>query len=254
MDFSFLLIVIIVIAAVFIILILVRRVFAILALLLLLFTVLLIVTAVFVVQDFKDFQKNANSPMLFLLEKNDRMLAGFWTEGQGNVTLHEVEDSSLAKFKEYLNKSQYELALNSYYKMFIIQESAFDSVAKAQFAFSYYKLTKEECYTILEADNPGKAYADILVAKGSAGPAQRASLEASINKDIGSAQTKAMLFGILFSEATKEDTLFLYKQLNNNTIEVYPETMMFKAVKTVPVSFVDSIMARLSRFVPVKTG
>ena len=54
-------------------------------------------------------------------------------------------------------------------------------------------------------------------------------------------QMKGILFMLLLEEKTKGNEKMIFEELRNNNLTIYPETIIFKIIKTIPDSFLEKI-------------
>ncbi|MFC1800994.1 hypothetical protein ACFLZB_00830 [Nanoarchaeota archaeon] len=180
---------------------------------------------------------------LVLLEHQDQILAGFQgklNEGEDIILIDDIQP-----IQEEYQQEQLEEILGSNYKILIINSQAFENVNTVYLADK--DRPREEIISYLESET---ALDDFIVNYlQESGVPVTEETKAQALQDMKSQQAietddefKAILFGQLLQE-TMEDQgqLFIIFQLKNNNLEIYPETIIFKIIKILPLGIVEDL-------------
>ncbi len=191
------------------------------------FLILFLVFGVFgflVYRDATDFKnKFTVSDNLLLLEDNGKILTGFVLHPGGEPSI--LTDQQLRDFTGYYNNNQYQNMIGSNYKMFIIKMSAFKTEGTVE--YDGQQLERKRLIDSLRSDDPvGTFLQDVP------GPAR--------NNLADSATLKVSFFVILYTNDFGTDPLKIVFSYKEGNIIIYPETMMFKIIKYIPLDMVRS--------------
>ena len=183
------------------------------------------VVGVMVYSDATDLkEKFADSEKLFLLEVDGDIETGFhgvMKEKEQPVMLSEEQ---ISKYDEFYDKEEYSSMLGTYYKMFIVNNSAFDDLESVN--LGEQELEKEVVFEILQSDDAAAVFSEEVGGKVS----------------MSDSELKGNLFGALIMESMeKEGSIYIVRQIHDGNIRIYPETAMFKFVKYIPISLVNDI-------------
>ncbi|MDP7610163.1 MAG: hypothetical protein QGH19_00145 [Candidatus Woesearchaeota archaeon] len=154
------------------------------------------------VMDMKDnFGKNSN---LLLLEDNDKALTGFVMQEPPQI----LTEEQLDQYSTYLADDDYPKVLGSSYKLLLIDIETISNINQESFMVENEELTKNEVLTELRTSN-----------------------------DI---EYRAALFSMIFSNYIigQGNVLYLLESYKKGNIFIYPETIVFKLMKSVPLSLV----------------
>ncbi len=191
------------------------------------FLILFLASGVFgylVYRDATDFKDNFTiSDNLLLLEDNGKILTGFVLHPGGEPSI--LTDQQLKDFTTYYNNNQYGNMIGSNYKMFIIKMSAFKNEGTVN--YNGQQLDRKRLIDSLRSDNPADTFL-----QGVPNAAQ--------NDVADDATLKASFFVILYTNDLGTDPLNIIFRYKEGNIIVYPETMMFKIIKYLPLDMVSS--------------
>ncbi len=191
------------------------------------FLILFLVSGVFVylvyrdATDFKD--KFTISDNLLLLEDKGKILTGFVLHPGGEPSI--LTDQQLRDFTTYYNNNQYQNMIESNYKMFIIKMSAFNSEGTLE--YDGQQLERKKLIDSLRSDDPAGTFL-----QGVPGPAR--------NNMADAATLKASFFVILYTNDLGTDPLNIIFRYKEGNIIVYPETIIFKIIKYMPLDIISS--------------
>ena len=127
-----------------------------------------------------------------------------------------------------------------YYKVFIVELKSFDEIPLYNISDQNVVLSKEEIKAVMISDNAREALAKMISDKN--GQSQTAVLNelSATNEEV-----KGYLLSYYLSTIfNPNNTIQFISQLKNNNIEVYNNTAMFKAVKLVPQSLINSLIKK----------
>jgi hypothetical protein len=166
--------------------------------------------------DFKDNFGKAEK--LFLLKGDNNVLTGF-----------SMGDMTNAESMGYLDKGEIEGMQNKgiesitgdAWKLFMVDMRAFDGINELSLN-EETRLTRQDLEGILKNDDIS-SLADV---------------------DIKEEEAKAGIFAFLISQAFSSDPLFLLREYKEGNIIVYPETILFKTLKIIPPSLIESVMEK----------
>jgi hypothetical protein len=181
----------------------------------------------FFYSDVNDFQENFPTvPSLFLLQKDNEIIAGFYGIFAENAAPSLVEEEQLINYQQNFQEDDLVQIKGDYYKIFIIDSAAFDSVTEVKIEET---ISKQEVFSLLDSTNPINDY---LVETGSSLDKNDLMYQLDIQND---AEFKSLLFNLLFNRLIEEnDPLIIFKEYKKGNIIIYPETMMFKFVQKIP--------------------
>lgn len=175
-------------------------------------------------KDAMDFKDNFTiSDNLLLLEDNGKILTGFVLHPGGEPSI--LTSQQLNDFTNYYNSKQYGNMIGSNYKMFIIKMSAFKPEGTVD--YDGQQLDRKRLIDSLRSDNPANTYL-----QGVSGAAQ--------NNIADDATLKASFFVILYTDDLGTDPLNIIFKYKEGNIVIYPETIMFKIIKYMPLDIISS--------------
>lgn len=200
---------------------------------------LLIVGGVFgylVYRDVNDFKSNFPvSNNIFFLEDNGRLLTGFVMLNGGENTLP-LNEQQIAEHSGYYSNKEYEKMLGNNYKMFIVKLGAFSQEGSVD--YNGQSIEKRLMINALRSDNPLDTYIDGLPANIGLLNLDREQIRQAVG--ISDDELKLSFFALLFTDEYANNPLNMIVEYKNGNVIVYPETMMFKVIKRVPGSVIDS--------------
>ncbi|MCP3686441.1 MAG: hypothetical protein GY861_27705 [bacterium] len=190
------------------------------------FTILLILSGLLVFIDSADFKKNAASDKLVMAAEGNRVLSGFILRGQTPILLSDEESKmySLQYANDELKKMR-----GTNYKVYVFEIAALEALEKNAFIVEDRNLPKSTIISVLKANDPFPEAASALDFD-----------EDVLRQSYEVTGIKAIFFAPLVQEALNVESLA--KGLKDDTITVYPETMMFKALRILPSGIVGIVM------------
>lgn len=201
---------------------------------------ILIIVGVITLSDVGDFKKSfSNQTSLYILEKDDIIIAGFNGEFSNNQSPILETDHSLESINGYYINGDISSIKGDHYKLFIIDLISLEIVKTID--TGEVELTFGQVSKLLSSDTPIDDYIKISSDQDLSG-FQKNYIKENLMKTSNiedESQFKGILFGMLFQTATEKQGSFLFKQYKKGNIIVYPETAMFKLVKLVPSFLLD---------------
>lgn len=228
---------------------LVKGVVKIISFIFLILFVVSIVLGFFVYKDMDDLRKNWPDSDKIILLANDKVYSGMIATFSGGK--EPVFIDNLENYQSDYASGNYDLLLGSNYKLFIFRIGMFERTdEKIDFeGMEIYgkevSLSKSEILDIIESDNSAEKFVSIVISNGEMASAEKQAFKDELVREIGSGnELKGAMFGILFQNAVEKDPLFLFKNLNNGNVIIYPETVIFKLLKIAPLSLMEGIMQK----------
>ncbi len=244
MDISFIIGIVFFIIAAVIIIKMVGTLFKAIMAIFSLLTFAMLIFGLFVYMDANDLKENfADSDKLFLLESNDNIISGFYGVMGEKQTPAFLTEQELEQYNNLYQKNDLQsIQSDKFYKVFIIKKSLFDDIDQGV-EMNDVVFTKEDINEILSSDNAVEDIMDLIIAKREL-PTDSESLREDMRENFKSdIETKGLLFAALFSEKiSDEGPVVLLSELKGKNIMVYPETVVFKLAKTIPISLVEKIV------------
>ncbi|MFH1316459.1 MAG: hypothetical protein ABII01_03005 [Candidatus Woesearchaeota archaeon] len=179
------------------------------------FTVLII----FIFMDVKDFQDNfQDSETRFMLVHGNEVKSAIISYS-GNASF--ANESELVSYSDLLAEDNLLLVKGDAFKMFLISTKIMDEIDDYYFESDIFNLTKNQAYQVLTDDN----YAESL-------------MNDSNIKDISS--LRAYVFSDIISNhiVGPDNQNFFIEQLKSRNIIIFPETIMFKLIRIIPISWI----------------
>ena len=170
--------------------------------------------------DVNDINQNfGTQESMFVYQDQEKILTGiygvFGEEQQPNY----LAANQLDSFDKVSLKKDY-------FRIFIFRKEAFDSIQYIE-DFDGKQVAKTDAIFLIESD-------DLMV------DIEKTNLK---DHEVGNiAEFKGMLFASLFNQALQEDNSFLFKQYKKGNVDIYPETIVFRIIKSVPDFFIDKII------------
>jgi len=200
----------------------------------------MVMFGIFVIKDALEFRENFGvEKNIFVLSENNNYLSAV-------VLNFQSEDAKTAIF-EYDNitflesKVEQGLAPDNYYKVLILDRTAFDDIQIKDVYIGMASLDKNELLQTLYSDDPTTSLRKIV-------SKQEVTLTNSeIRQMYGdNDMLRQTLFTNVLIDVFSSDPLVLIRGVKNGNIIILPETLMFKTIKYIPVyifeqakSFVD---------------
>lgn len=211
------------------------------ALIISILVILSILGTFFVYSDINDFRQNFPTiPSLYLLQKDDQIVSGFYGIFSEETPPSLVSKEQLASYQQSFQENDLEEIKSDYYKVFIINANAFESITEIKADDT--TLSKETLFSLLDSSDP----IDDYMTQKNIPKQQRGILLDSlgIENDI---EFKALLFAALFAKSMEEKgPLFIFTQLKQGNIIVYPKSTIFRLVKEAPSSLLDKLMTKVT--------
>jgi hypothetical protein len=197
--------------------------------------------AVFDANDFKE--KFSTQPSLVLLEEEGNLVAGYSSIMGENNTPSFVSSEQLASYQTKYEQGNLKDVLGQNYKIFIVKKQALDSIDKI--SAEGPQLTRQDIDNLLASETPIDDFITAQVGNATESQKdlakQQMLSEISIKDDI---EFKGTLFQALFGSAIdKEGPLFIFEQYKQGNITIYPETMMFKVLKRMPLFLMGKLVS-----------
>ncbi|MBW2977239.1 hypothetical protein KY331_00175 [Candidatus Woesearchaeota archaeon] len=247
MDISSIITIIVVLIIILAIFKIFKSVFKTIFLISTLFGIVMLVFMIILYQDVADFKTNfPTSEKLFLLEREGGLIAGFsgvlGEEEQPNF----VPSAELNSYQISFEADDLEPIKGNYYKLFIVVSETFDEITSIEFGEE--QLSKNFVFDLLDSQTSIDDYASYYAQSQGISTAAIGEVKSQMRSQFSSdAEFKGALFATLFSAKTQEDRLFLFKEYKKDNILIYPETMLFRTIKKIPLIF-------MQRFVKVENG
>lgn len=201
-----------------------------------------------VVKDANDFKNNfGNSTSIVILRQSanssninstDKFLAGirFNPEKKDFDTMNK---SDLAYAEKLYKEDKLTLLGADYYKVFIIELASFDEISLYNISDQNVELSKDEIKQVLVSDHARETLAEIISKKNGKAPAEvLRSLEATDEK------VKGYILSYYLSTIFNPSNLGEFmSQLKSDNIQVYHNTALFKAIKSIPQTLINAIVS-----------
>lgn len=222
-----------------------------------------------------------NERNLFLLDKDDELLAGIILKPVFRVTGADIFEEKIIEsidediidasgvetrvemerpdlpfkfptendfgiFKTQFRKDK-DVLNDNYFKLFIFDISVFDKKLDESVSFSEYDLTIREIVNALQAEIPLRSLSELISGKEDLliiDVEQRLfeELDELETDDVRGVLFSLMLEKILSSERDIKSALFLF---NDGLLELYPETILLRIMDDLPTSLVNSIIENM---------
>jgi len=201
-----------------------------------------ILFAYLVIQDANNFRMNfANSSNMFIMKENINGTDVFLTGISLNIhnrSFVPMSEESVAEAQRLYAAGKIGTLSKDYYKIFVVDMESLDNVSLYNISDKNVQLTKDEIKRILESKNAREEFAAITAGK------QHTDMDTVLsNLKVSDEELKGYLFSYYISTIFDPKNMgeFLI-QLQNDNIKVYDDTMMFRAIKFVPVSLVEKMI------------
>jgi hypothetical protein len=178
----------------------------------------------FVYKDIVDFKANLKTGNTILLIEDNRALSGFIVQDEEGRVL--TKEQLLAASSHY-EKGSFKELQGSSYKLFVLSPAFIAAMESAEFSLEGDPLDKEQALAILRSSD-----------------AVQKAAEFGISSDETSEEIKARLLADAFSDGIS-NPLFMISQVKAKSMQVYPETAFFKAMKYIPLSFINSAVSKV---------
>lgn len=208
-----------------------------------LFFIIFLILGFFVYKDIVDMQKNfGEKNNIVLIESGGRIVGGVIGRFSGEEAAAIKDVSS---YDSDYQANDYESILGDDYKLFIFKEGAFDKTDDVEMMGGSY--SSDFIVSLLKSDKPIDDYVDNDVSiKGLSGAAlenAKSLLRGKIR--YSDTEFKSVLFGTLLAKAMEDKQFFfILEQYKEGDVVVYKETITFKVIKAIPVSFIKKLAAK----------
>jgi hypothetical protein len=198
-----------------------------------------------VVKDANDFKNNfGNSTSIFIVKHVDNsdnstesFLAGM-TINPENKTLKYMNESQLSYVEQLYKENKLTTLGSEYYKVFIINLKSFDNVGLYNITDQNIQLNKSEMNSVMLSNDARDELASILANR--TGEDKDAILKrlAYSNEEI-----KGYILSYYMSTVLNPANMAVFlSQFKDNSIKVYDETPLFKAIKLIPQPLINMII------------
>lgn len=178
-----------------------------------------------IVDDAKEFQENfPTQPKSFLLLKEEVMVAGFQFVGLDGEDVKFHDKKLLEEFTNAYNRNNLSEVLADNYKLFIFNYSQFSDILAKGVVYDGFLLNQSLADNLFSSNNSRQVLADALEL-----PVGIINSEFSSDEDV-----KGAYFAILIFDKMGKDPQFILKNLKNEDIEVFPETIIIQTIKFTP--------------------
>lgn len=204
-------------------------------------TAILIIFGVFIFKDVNDFRNNyPTKPSIYVLEKDDELISGLQVLLGEEPKPEPINQEQLSNYQAAYDNDNLAEIKGDNYKLFIFKSTAFDTINTIKVS-EETELTREEMFSLLESETPASDYIELVV--GTTTQTENLRKQMFANLEIQEeTEYKGILFFTLFGSAVdQQGPLFIFDQYKKNNIIIYPETMMFKIIKSAPQSLIEKI-------------
>ncbi|MBD3309907.1 hypothetical protein GF351_01675 [Candidatus Woesearchaeota archaeon] len=196
----------------------------------------MILLAISVFSDINDFKKNfpASSNLYLLQQSGKQSLITGYTQIMAEE-FSPLSQEQISAYEEMLSDKDYQSIRGDHYKLFIIDQQAFDDIESI--ALDQTEFSKKQADQLLASENARIGYLEMKQ------PETDILSRKKIADDMAASDTefKAYLFGQMLSSSLKKDPAFIFKKNKEGSLRVYPETMSFRFMKILPVSLIDKV-------------
>lgn len=206
------------------------------------FTAVIIVSSIFLFADVNDFRSNyPTQESAYVLEKDGKLIAGLRVVMQEEPKPDFFTREELNTYQTAYENNNLDTIKGDSYKLFIFKSEAFDTLDTIQVSDTT-EFTKQQMFSLLESETPGDDYIDLVVGETSQKQSIKNQMFASLDITEDT-EYKGTLFFILFGSAiTQQGPLFIFEQYQEENIIIYPQTILFKAIKYVPMSLLNKVI------------
>lgn len=177
-----------------------------------------------------------SAPKLFLLHDNNYLISGYMAEPNNEeLPITPISKEIIKQYRESFSNEDYNTILGNNYKLFLIDFAAFNEVKEINFINTNLSLAQVK--NLLESATPTKDFAKITTGM---------DLQINVNPN-DDENFRSSVFAILFATAvTDQGPLYIVQKVKDNTIQVYPETALFKTIKLIPISFIKHAFSQVA--------
>jgi len=186
--------------------------------------ILMLAFGFFVYKDILDMKANVKSGTTVVLYE-DKALAGFRVADEATLMTKE----HLFQATQYIENKDFDELLGTSYKLFIMHPMAIESLEDPQFILEDDTLTKEQALIVLRSNDP------ISVVEGY-----------GISTPASAEEIKSDLLAQGFEQGIK-NPVFMISQIKEGNLQVHPNTALFKAMKYIPLAFIESAVKKVAQ-------
>lgn len=200
-------------------------------------SVIVIILGVWAILDARSFvEKSQTNEELFILKEQDRMLAG--TKNlfmRDENAVKKLTDSEFENYNALFREKDYEKMLKNKYRVFVIDVSAFDSLEEDDFS-SFEGMDKELMFRMLRSEKATDVLIEKTIAESNITREYEGLLRQNLREQMPEeAELRSTLFALLISASLqKHGAPFIASQIKEGRMEVYPISMMFRAIRIIP--------------------
>jgi len=205
---------------------------------------LIAVNSYFLYQDVADLRQNlANSEKKVILVDDEEVITGFLLNGEVDF----LDSKQIEEFSSYLEDKNYNQILGESYKLMVFNIDIISNLNIAEVEIGDNKISKDDIISILKSNNPFALLTDESVVED--------DLTINLEDTKDNTKVKAALFGIVLTDniLNSKNPLFFLSEFKKGNIAIYPETILFKTVKFIPISFLKSSAEKIFGKVKEKT-
>ncbi len=209
------------------------------------FTLLILIlftfaSGILIYLDVLDIQQNFESGQkLFLLEHQQVYVSALQIKDMQDLDTNAILTQQ--QIDSIVGKSKKEILKNNY-KLFIFNSKTFQDIPVV--SFWEMEFANSEIFSLLESSTPINSIVTKIIEKENYPETMRQSLTQEFKSTMSisdDSQMKGILFMLLLEEKTKGNEKMIFEELRNNNLTIYPETIIFKIIKTIPDSFLEKI-------------
>ncbi|MBN1156586.1 hypothetical protein JXA85_03160 [Candidatus Woesearchaeota archaeon] len=214
---------------------LIRGAFRIISSVIFLLFLAMMTMSILIVYDAYQMKKSLpGSSNIFMIKDGDMLQGGF--EGKLGDALEIVffDRNAVEEYQEYYSAGDMKSILETDYKLFIFDMKAFDEL-NWPLDTGQDDISKELMFEIMRSNEPLKIYVDAIYPDSEAGSeAIRKSILSGLSIE-DEYNIKGVFLNMLFAKAMDEkDAVFILEEYRAGNLIIYPETIVFKFVKSVP--------------------
>ncbi len=215
----------------------IKSIFILLAIL----TLVVVVGGITIYSDVNDFRQNFPTvPSLYLLEKDNQIVAGIYGTFSEEAPPSLVGTEQLASYQNNYQANNLDDIKGDYYKLFVMKAEAFDSITEIK--TDGETISKQAVFDLLGSSTPIN---DFMAQKGLP-QEQRSALLTNLNVK-NDAEFKSLLFTLLFAKSIQEKgPTFIFIQFKQENIIIYPDTTITLLIKEVPLSLLNSVILKIT--------
>jgi hypothetical protein len=201
-----------------------------------------------VLMDIRSFNQDfVNQPSVVLLESGGNIVAGFSAKlgSEMSSSYHLISDSDLAFYRMSFDSNDLGSAKKDFYKVFVVHSAALEPMSELDLLG--VKANKDDFSAWMNSNSSIDDFINSKVPyENQKAPfKQRLAAELNITSDTG---FKDLLFfqatySLLADKTSSSQQLFLLDNFRKGNIDIFPQTVLFDIIKSVP-SGLDYIIVR----------